>query len=125
MFGKSLGTAVAAELAAAGEVAGLVLESPFCDLPSVGQTHYRFLPVSLLIKEKYNTLLRIQEINCPLLVIVETKDCIVPPEQSRNVFGRAKAPKNMFELKDAGHTDIQAVGGQSYWNTLREWLAGL
>jgi pimeloyl-ACP methyl ester carboxylesterase len=125
VYGASLGSAVAAELAAGGKFAGLILQSPFPDIVTVGQSHYFFLPVSLIAREKYDTISRMENIDCPLLVIVGAKDRMVKPLMSRRVFEKAKEPKELYEVKRAGHNDIDSRGGTEFWEKLRDWTDGL
>ncbi len=125
VFGKSLGTGVATELAASDRYAGLILESPFTDIAAVGQDKYWFLPVRLLLRESYDNLSRIAEVKCPLLVIVAEEDELVPPEQSREVFEKADGPKEMLTVPGAHHNDIQDVGGRRYWDSVKSWMEKL
>jgi len=125
IYGASLGSAVAAELAAGGGYAGLIMQSPFPDIVTVGQLHYFFLPVSLMAREKYDTVSRMENIGCPVLVIVGLKDRLVKPLMSRRVFEKAKEPKELYEVKRAGHNDIKSRGGTKYRDKLCEWLGGL
>jgi fermentation-respiration switch protein FrsA (DUF1100 family) len=125
IFGWSLGTAVAVELASAKGFAGLILQSPFPDLATLGQSRFWFMPVSLFLREKYDSLARVGEVGCPLLVIVGTRDRLVPPAMSQKVFDRAKEPRELFKVSRAGHNDIDSVGGQKYWDKLSKWLGAL
>ena len=125
IFGKSLGTAVAVELGASGGFAGVILESPFTSLAAAGKEHYWFVPVSLLLRERYESISRIGNVRCPLLMVIGSRDKLIPPAQSMELFSEAGEPKEVFRVEGAGHNDIQAVGGGEYWNRLREWLGGL
>lgn len=85
-FGESLGTAVAVSLAAAHPPAALILRSPFASMTEVGQFHYPFLPVGLLLRDRFDTLDAAAHVTSPTLVIAGARDSIVPIEQSRRVF---------------------------------------
>lgn len=122
IFGKSIGTGVGVELASSGAFAGLVLESPFTSLVAAAQVHYWFFPVSLVFCEEYDSLSRIEQVGCPLLVVVATEDKLVPPEQSTELFNRAREPRVLLTIQGAGHNDIQDTGGFAYWAGLRDWL---
>ena len=122
LFGKSLGTAVATHLATKSDCAGLILESPFKSIASVGQRQYPFLPVSLLVRDRYEILPRIKSVGEPLLVIVAEDDTLVVPEESFAVFEEAAEPKTLLTIKNADHNDIQSTGGEFYWEHLRLWL---
>jgi pimeloyl-ACP methyl ester carboxylesterase len=122
IFGKSLGTAVATELAASGDYAGIILESPFTSLATVAGEHYWFMPVSLLLAEEYDSLSRIGQVRSPLLMVIGTRDTLIPPAQSLELFGKANEPKELFKVEGAGHMDIQETGGEAYWRKMRDWI---
>jgi fermentation-respiration switch protein FrsA (DUF1100 family) len=98
LFGRSLGGAVAAYLAAEHEVVGLVLESTFTSVPDMAAELYPWLPARWLTRYHYNTLERMTAIGCPVMVIHSPDDEIIPFEQGRLLFQRANEPKLFFEL---------------------------
>ncbi len=69
-FGRSLGTGVAVKLAAARPVAGVILASPYDSLVAVGRTHYPLLPVSLLLRHRFDSAADARNVHAPLLAIV-------------------------------------------------------
>ncbi len=103
-FGESLGTAVVTELAGEHPPAGLVLRSPFVDLASIGRVHYPFLPVGLLLKDRYPLARRLSDLKVPATVIYGEVDSIVPPSQSRAV-AEAAQDVVLVELPGADHND--------------------
>src|SRR5205807_5382312 len=82
-FGESLGAAVAVALAVEEPPGALVLRSPFRSLAEVGRLHYPYLPVDLMLADRYPTADRIARVQAPLLVIAAERDEIIPVEQSR------------------------------------------
>ncbi|HKS49096.1 MAG TPA: alpha/beta fold hydrolase [Amycolatopsis sp.] len=108
-FGESLGSAVVAELAAEHPPAGLVLRSPFVDLASVGQRHYPFLPVRLLLLDKFPAAAHLRRVRAPVTVVYGTSDSIVPPAQSRAVAEAAGG--RTVEVPGAGHNDPALLDG--------------
>jgi len=110
-FGESLGTAVAVDLAVEHPPAALVLRSPFTSMADVGQYHYPFLPVRLLLRDRFVTIDQIQRIRVPLLVIAGGHDRIVPVENSRRLYDAALAPKTLLVLPDADHNDYELLAG--------------
>ncbi len=108
-FGESLGAAVVTELATEHPPAGLVLRSPFTDLASVGQIHYPFLPVRLLLRDRFPVAEHVRGLGVPTVVIFGTRDSIVPPEQSRSVARAAGA--TVVEVEGAGHNDLALLSG--------------
>ena len=89
-FGESLGTGVAVRLATERRPMALVLRSPFSSLPEVAQHHYGWLPVRWLLRDRFDSLSRIDSVNCPVLVIAGDSDTIVPTTQSIRLY-RARA----------------------------------
>ena len=120
-FGRSLGSGVAVQLAAARPVRGVVLVSPFDSLRSMARKHYPFLPTALLLRHPFDSLARAPSIDAPLLVLAGDRDRIVPPDRSRRLFDAWRGPKRWVLLAGAGHNDIHAHPG--YWPAIREFLA--
>ena len=119
-FGRSLGSGVAVQLAAARPVRGVVLVSPFDSLRSMARKHYPFLPTSLLLRHPFDSLARAPAIEAPLLVLAGDRDRIVPPDRSRRLFDAWRGPKRWVLLAGADHNDIHAHPG--YWPAIREFL---
>lgn len=110
-FGESLGAAVAIQLAATEPPAAVILRSPFTSLAAVGRFHYPWLPVSLLLKDRYSSDERLASIDVPAMVIAGDKDSIVPIGQSRSVFEGLPGPKRLLVIPDADHNDPALVAG--------------
>jgi fermentation-respiration switch protein FrsA (DUF1100 family) len=110
-FGESLGAAVAIRLAVERPPAGLVLRSPFTALADVGRLLYPFLPVRLLLKDRYDAIGRIGSVGCPLLVVAGAADGIVPASHSRRLYDAARQPKRYVEIPGAGHNDWALLAG--------------
>ena len=122
-FGRSLGSGVAVQLAAARPVRGVVLVSPFDSLRSMARRHYPFLPTSLLLRHPFDSLARAPAIEAPLLVLAGDRDRIVPPARSRRLFDAWRGPKRWVLLSGADHNGIHAHPG--YWPAIREFLGSL
>jgi len=103
--GESLGTAVAVELALRRPPAALILQSPFTSAVDLGQRTYPFLPVRLLMRDRYPLLSKIDRVSCPVMVIHGQEDSIVPPAMGRAVFERAPDRKEWFPIPRADHND--------------------
>jgi uncharacterized protein len=109
-FGESLGSAVVTELATEHRPGGLLLRSPFTDLAAVGQVHYPFLPVSLLLRDRFPLIDHISRVDVPTTVVYGTHDSIVPPEHSRTVAEAAAGPTNVVAI-EANHNDPALLDG--------------
>jgi fermentation-respiration switch protein FrsA (DUF1100 family) len=121
-FGESLGSAVAAELAAEYPPAALVLRSPFTSMTDVGQHHYWWLPVRWLIQDRYATIDLIGRVRSPLLVIVGERDSIVPVEFSRRLYEAANEPKTILSMPDADHNDYELLAGEAMIEAIVRFL---
>ena len=124
LFGRSLGCAVAAEMAARHDVYAVVLESPFTSISAMARQAYPFLPgLGLLVGDMYDTLDKAARIHAPVMVLHGDSDEIVPFEMGREVFEAAPEPKRFYAIRGAGHNDTYAVGGTSYLDALGSFLA--
>ena len=124
-FGESLGTAVAVDLALQHPPAALVLRSPFTSMADLGQHHYPFLPVRLLLRDRYATIDKIRRIQAPLLVIAGSGDRIVPLENSRRVYDAAVAPKTLLVVPHADHNDDALLAGDDMIRAIVRFLQPL
>ncbi|MFC7588436.1 alpha/beta hydrolase [Nonomuraea antimicrobica] len=109
-FGESLGAAVATRLALERPPGGLVLRSPFTDLADAGQVAYPFLPVRLLLRDRFPVAREVGRVRAPVVVVYGTGDTIVPPRLSRAVAEAADA--TTVEVAGAGHNDLALLDGR-------------
>jgi fermentation-respiration switch protein FrsA (DUF1100 family) len=122
-FGRSLGAAVALELALAHPPAGVILESPFLSVPAMAN---RTLPgAGFLFASRFDSLARIARLQVPLLVLHGDADEVVPHEHGRRLFEAASEPKTFYTIPRARHNDTYLVGGAAYWEAWRTFLEGL
>ena len=124
-FGESLGTAVAVDLAVEHPPAALVLRSPFTSMGDLGQHHYPFLPVRLLLRDRFATIDKIRRIHVPLLVIAGGRDRIVPIDNSRRLYEAAATPKTLLVLPDADHNDDELLAGDDMIRAIARFLQPL
>lgn len=120
---ESLGTGVAVELARRHPPEGLVLEAAFDSAAAVAKTVYPFLPVDLLMKDRFDSDAKIGELQCPLLMLHGTRDQVVPFELGERLFALAPQPKRFVRLEGAGHNDPRWVTGKVYWAAGEAFLA--
>jgi fermentation-respiration switch protein FrsA (DUF1100 family) len=121
-FGESLGAAVAIRLATEQQPAALILRSPFTSLAAVGQHHYPYLPVRWLLRDQFPSKDRIRDVKSPVLVIMGTRDGIVPAEQSRELFEAANQPKRLEVIPGADHNDYELLAGERMLAGILEFL---
>ncbi|MGH3788148.1 MAG: alpha/beta hydrolase [Pseudonocardiaceae bacterium] len=110
-FGESLGAAVATRLAVEQPPAALVLRSPFTDLAAAGSRHYPFLPVRLLLRDRFPVTELIGQVQVPTAVVYGSADTIVPPEQSAAVAAAAGGLVQAVEVVGADHNDAALLEG--------------
>jgi uncharacterized protein len=119
-FGESLGAAVVAELATKHPPAGLVLRSPFVDLAAVGRVHYPWLPVGLMVRDRYPLARHVARVTVPTVVVYGTADSVVPASQSRRVAELAAGPVRVVTVDGADHDDPALVDGIQTVNAVVE-----
>ncbi|MGH9314986.1 MAG: alpha/beta hydrolase [Vicinamibacterales bacterium] len=110
-FGESLGSGVAVRLATEQPPSALILRSPFTSLTDTGRYHYPFLPVGLLLGDRFASIDRIRNVRCPLLVIAADRDSVIPSAQSRRLFEAALEPKRLLIVERADHNDYELLAG--------------
>ncbi len=125
LFGRSLGSGVAVDLATRHMPYGLILESPFTSAADVAKRAFPFLPVGFLVRDMYDSISKIERISAPLLVLHGDQDDIVPIEIGRRLYETANSPKTFHTINSAGHNDTYIVGGDPYFATLRQYMASL
>ena len=121
VFGSSLGTAVAAHVAAARPVAGAVLASPFDSLVAIGKAHYPWLPVSLLLRHRFDAVADASRSQSPVLVLVAEADTTIPPEHSRVLYDAWAGPRTWHVVPGADHNTLHA--SDVFWGHVARFLA--
>ena len=124
LFGESLGTGVAVQMAAEDEIAGLILQSPFTSVVEVGQDAVPWFPVSLLMTHRFDSLSKIPQITAPLLLIHGEADRVIPIRFGRRLFEAAPEPKTAHFVPGAGHNDLYRFGTSEIVIAFLETLAG-
>ncbi len=111
IYGESLGTGIATKMATEREFAAVILESPYTSTVDVAATRFPFVPVSWLMKDRFDSLARIAQVQEPLLVMHGEADEVIPQAFGRRLFDAANEPKEGFWPKRAGHNSIFDLGG--------------
>ena len=96
VYGESLGTGVATEIAQNKNFAGIILESPFTSMIDAGKDKYPYLPVRLLLKDRYESNKKIKNINSPILIMHGKVDNIVPFHMGKKMYELANEPKYSY-----------------------------
>ncbi len=124
-FGESLGSGVAVRLAAEQPPAALILRSPFTSLTDTGRHHYPFLPVGMMLIDRFASIDRIRDIRCPLLVIAADHDSVVPTALSRRLFEAALEPKRLAIIDRTDHNDYELLAGQRVVTAITSFLSSM
>ena len=109
-FGESLGTGVVTALQARRTPAGVVLRSPFTELADVGAHHYPWLPVRLLLKDRFRVTELLLDSDVPVTVIYGDRDSVVPSELSARVADEAPTLAERVVIRGADHNDEVMFG---------------
>jgi len=122
VFGRSLGGAVAAWLAARTRPAALIVESAFTSVPDLGQELYPWLPVRWLSRFDYPTRRYVADVRAPVLVVHSRDDEIAPFHHGEAIFAAAPPPRTLLELEGT-HNEAHVRSEQRYIAGLRDFLA--
>jgi fermentation-respiration switch protein FrsA (DUF1100 family) len=116
VFGRSLGSAVAIDLASREPVAALIAESAFTSARELGRLHYGWVPQVVLraMSHEFDSLSKVRRLRVPALFVHGDLDTIVPIEMGRRLYEAAPEPKEWYEIRGAGHNDTVLVGGGEY-----------
>ena len=122
MFGRSLGAAIAGEVASQRPIGGMILEGSFPSVEAVAKAFYFGLPVHWLISARFPLSEKLQRVRVPVLVIHGEQDEVIPVELGRLVFESANEPKFLYLVPGAGHNDCYVIGGQAYLSRITSFL---
>jgi uncharacterized protein len=103
LYGESLGTGIATQIAQNKKFAGLILETPFTSMVDAAKNAYPYIPVDLLLKDRYENDKKIKNINIPVLVMHGEADQIVPFEMGKKIYEIANQPKYSYFTKYDNH----------------------
>ena len=121
-YGESLGSGQAVRLAAARPVAAVVLEAPLTSTVDVARRTYFWLPITLLITDKYDNERNIRSVTAPVLILHGEQDGVIPVEMGRRVFRAANEPKRIEVFSQGTHDDLFEQGA---WEKTRSFVDSL
>lgn len=122
LFGRSLGSGVAGEVAVQRSSAGLIVEGSFPSIQAMSDHHYFGLPAGWLMDAEFNLAHKVRALQVPLLVIHGEQDSIVPIALGKQVFDAATEPKRWYVVSGAEHNDVPFVGGEPYFREIETFL---
>ena len=103
-------------------VAAVVLEAPLTSTVDVAKATYFWLPLGLLLTDKYNNERNIRSVTAPVLVLHGAQDAVIPVEMGWQVYRAANEPKRIEVFPLAAHSDLFEHGA---WRTVQVFLASL
>ena len=106
LYGESLGTGVAVEMASVVRPAALVLEAPFTSLADVAADRFWWAPARWLVRDRFESAAKISAIRSPLLIVHGERDRTVPVKFGKRLFDAAAQPKEIRLLPEAAHVDL-------------------
>ncbi|HEX9784229.1 MAG TPA: alpha/beta hydrolase [Opitutaceae bacterium] len=119
LYGRSLGSGPAIELATRETVCGLVLDGAFTS------TYRVVTQISLLPGDRFRNIDRITRVKCPILFIHGTLDLVTPAFHGKSLYDLVRGPKRSLWVEGAGHSDVVEVAGEAYWQAIMEIARGL
>jgi len=125
IFGRSLGGTAAVHLGARFDCSGLILESAFTHMAAMVRVHFPLPVPGGLLRHKLNALEKIGRIKAPVLFVHGDLDKIVPITLGRELFDATRAAKEFMTIEGAGHNDTYFVGGQDYFDKIRDFIGAL
>ena len=103
LYGESLGTGIATHLAQNKNYAGVILETPFTSMVDAAKNFYPYIPINLLLKDKFENFKKVKNINTPILVMHGEVDQIVPFSMGKKIYEIANNPKYSYFTKYDDH----------------------
>jgi uncharacterized protein len=105
LFGHSLGTGVAVQMAEEFHVGGVVLLAPYTSIAEMAQVAYPYLPAKFLARDRFESEKKIRNIHAPVLIVNGTEDQVIPPSQGKQLYDLANVPKEFHSIPGRGHND--------------------
>ena len=122
LYGESLGTGVATELAQNKNFGGVILESPFTSMVAAGKSKYPIFPIGLLLKDKYESDKKIKNISSPILIMHGEADTIVPFWMGKKMYELANEPKYYYFPK---YDDHMMEYNENLINSIKNFIKSL
>lgn len=121
IFGRSLGAAVAMEIATKRDIRSLIIESAFTSTKDMAKSMFLFQLLSPFLPPHYNNLEKIRAVTVPKLIIHGEIDEIVPFSMGQRLYQTASDPKYFLPIRGAGHNDTYFVGGNRYFQIFSDF----
>ncbi len=110
VWGESLGSGLATDLATRHAFGAVVLETPYTSLADIAKRRYPLVPVDLLLRDRFDSLVNVPAIASPILILVGDRDRTVPPDMARTILAAAGARGELWVAAQGGHNDLLEFG---------------
>lgn len=117
IYGRSIGSGIAVDLASRKKCKGLVLESPFSSFAKLANEKFAFFFPSLYLRYRFDNIRKINNVQSPIIFLHGTDDTLIPSTHSRQLFDRFKGTKKMILVDEGAHNDLHAF--EQYKDFLR------
>lgn len=124
LWGESLGAGVVSAVAkqAGADIDGLVLITPWHALADLAQSVYWFLPVRLLLLDRFHSGKNLASFDGPVAVLIADGDTIIPRHHGDKLFDRLQDPKKRWVFEGAGHNSWPVDSGAAWWDEVITFL---
>ena len=121
VWGRSLGGAMALDVAQGKNVAAVIVEATFFSADDIAKEYYWYLPHKLLLRYHFRGGEKIQNVKAPILIVHSKEDEMIPYRQGEKLFEVAPEPKELFTIKGSHNTDT-VVSYQEYFFKVKTFL---
>jgi pimeloyl-ACP methyl ester carboxylesterase len=125
IVGESLGTGVAAQVAEKrpDKIQGIILITPFDSMTSAASHHYPWLPVGLLLLDRFDSASALRTFPGPVAIIFAENDETTPPDGARRLFAGLQGPKQIWEARSSGHNDAASNLSAEEWRSVWKFVS--
>jgi pimeloyl-ACP methyl ester carboxylesterase len=120
-LGASVATAAAADPSL--PIEGLVLITPFTNLPDLAQSIYWPLPVKCLVREKYDSKANLQSFRGPVAILVAGQDELIPRQHSQQLYDSLATRKEIWVFEGAGHNTWPISQQEGWWQEAADFVS--
>lgn len=110
LYGESLGTGVAVDLGTRAMFKGIVLEAPYTSIEALAKKRYWFIPVSYLLKDKFDSINKVSQLTSPTLVLHGDSDRVINLDYGKQLYDSTPQPKNFVMFPGGGHSNLFDFG---------------
>jgi fermentation-respiration switch protein FrsA (DUF1100 family) len=105
LFGHSLGTGIAVQMAEEFPVGGVMLLAPYLSIAKMAQMDFPIFPAKWIVLDRYDNEKKIAKVHVPVLIVNGANDRVIPPSQGKQLYELANEPRKFDSLPDCGHNN--------------------